>query len=186
MNEDELNAIEARATAATPGPWKASPNYLIGGWWVQDNATRERESSVADFSTEEDAVFIAAARIDVPALILEVRRLRADNAELLEANEGVLQAEMEARQLYLRDNAEVQRLQFILKALRDGHEWECDYLNKRGECDCAIRYIIKIPSPVFTDAEVEQIREGWIKFAARLPNTTEHIEGTYDTPENKQ
>ena len=54
MNLDE---IEARANAATPGPW--------------------REGS-SDLYSVRNAAFIAAARTDVPALIARVRELEAE------------------------------------------------------------------------------------------------------------
>ena len=70
MTNDELNAIEARANAATPGEWDASVAYdetvhaVVGGF--SSGAT----------PTNEDAKFVVNARQDVPALIAEVRRLR--------------------------------------------------------------------------------------------------------------
>ncbi len=52
-----LDEIERRANAATPGPWKegASDVYIV-----------------------RNAAFIAAARTDVPALIARVRELEAE------------------------------------------------------------------------------------------------------------
>jgi predicted dithiol-disulfide oxidoreductase (DUF899 family) len=83
MNEQELQAIEARCNAATPGPWgeeKDDRSYIviaphpelgscncciaeIDGWFSDDS--------------KRDCAFIAAARADVPALLAEVRALRA-------------------------------------------------------------------------------------------------------------
>jgi hypothetical protein len=83
----DLEAVEARAAAATPPPWR-----LDGPWWWEDESCTSlltdgehrravciqppetharREQSRLDFE------FIAAARTDVPALIAEVRSLRA-------------------------------------------------------------------------------------------------------------
>ena len=59
----------AICNAATDGPWKDSENYLIGGWWVQDNVAKEHEGSIADCCRKEDAAFIAAARTVCPALL---------------------------------------------------------------------------------------------------------------------
>jgi hypothetical protein len=53
----DLDAIEARANAATPGPWKEGSN---------------------DVYSVRNAAFIAAARTDVPALIARVRELEAE------------------------------------------------------------------------------------------------------------
>lgn len=77
MTDDELNAIEQRANAATPGPWvdtdprhirHAEPNIYAGDYEVAD---------VYDNNGCDDSSFIAHARQDIPALIAEIRRLRA-------------------------------------------------------------------------------------------------------------
>lgn len=59
LTEQQLTDIETRANAATPGPWL--------------------QSDFADFAEikSPDGAFIAHAREDVPALLTEVRRLRA-------------------------------------------------------------------------------------------------------------
>jgi hypothetical protein len=87
MTEDDLKAIEARANAATPGPWAivydGSSDWSIGpqpdpqglsvaGVW---------KSGWSD-GNPPDAEFIASARTDVPLLVAEVRRLSAENAEM--------------------------------------------------------------------------------------------------------
>lgn len=60
MTDEELKAIEARANAATPGPWMKGVTYDHG----------------------RNAEFIAASRTDVPALAAEVRRLKEENASM--------------------------------------------------------------------------------------------------------
>ena len=79
MTEQELTAIEGRANAATLGPWEGKEN--IGMVSKHDACDTVFETGCGcctenDLSAE-DAAFIAAARVDVPALIAEVRRLRA-------------------------------------------------------------------------------------------------------------
>jgi hypothetical protein len=73
-----IDAIEARANAATPGPWWAEEHrHTITGdaeWVVW---MREDKMSDNTILGEEDAEFIAHAREDVPKLIAEVRRLQA-------------------------------------------------------------------------------------------------------------
>ena len=66
---DALAEIKARTAAASPGPWRAGPNHLIGGWWVQNEDSRQREGALADFVSKADAEFIAHARTDVPVLV---------------------------------------------------------------------------------------------------------------------
>jgi hypothetical protein len=99
MDDKQLNEIEARANAATSGPW------FEGDVWVFTDPIYEddnRLSNVLGMSYTDperagaehqrglrNARFIAHAREDVPALLAEVRRLTgelnaaiADNREL--------------------------------------------------------------------------------------------------------
>ena len=81
MDEAKLQEIEARANAATPGPWGADcaegmRSVLSGGGlralvvpWVS-----------GALLSQGDSAFIAAARTDVPALVAEARQLRAELA----------------------------------------------------------------------------------------------------------
>lgn len=95
MTKEELDAIEARANAATPGPWVAkpvdyAPDRYAGIETVYkraphyDEEPEEYRGAIGIVETDggnyppqgPDAVFIAAARSDVPALVAEVKRLR--------------------------------------------------------------------------------------------------------------
>ncbi len=78
----DLEAVRARAEAATGGPWRAWDRGV--GWHItvgdeSDEFGRpERllpEGDRTDIALEADAEFIAAARTDVPALVREVERL---------------------------------------------------------------------------------------------------------------
>jgi len=75
----DLNALKARLAGATAGPWYMQPNDLIGGWCVRtvDTPPSEGPGEVASFIREEDAVFMAHARVDLPALVAEIEQLRA-------------------------------------------------------------------------------------------------------------
>ena len=100
--DDWLAAAEARALAATPGPWHVrylddeQAMNLVAVSTVPDTGLDERwpefdhgqvvattlvqhprYADVADQRWDENAAFIAHAREDIPALIAEVRRLRA-------------------------------------------------------------------------------------------------------------
>lgn len=68
ITDAELDAIEARADAATPGPWEPSKN--------------EPGDVVVWGPREDDALFIACARYDVPALVRALRAARKRIAEL--------------------------------------------------------------------------------------------------------
>jgi hypothetical protein len=117
----DLDAIEAREKAATPGPYltewdscDCGDGYGCShGSWVQAlrlpiaHTEREGEPKPWDFSysevsefTPETVMFFAAARDDVPALVGEVRKLRAALDQLVDAAEDVLaeaeQAETDA------------------------------------------------------------------------------------------
>ena len=78
MTDAELQQIEDRASAAHPGPWMAD-----------EDEVENREGETVFYSAEwavggvEAATFAAAAREDVPNLIAEVRRLRAERAKML-------------------------------------------------------------------------------------------------------
>lgn len=67
----DLDAIKARAGAATEGPWL---NY--GGENYAIISAPEIDELAHVGSTNNDAEFIAHARTDVPALLAEVERLR--------------------------------------------------------------------------------------------------------------
>ncbi|MGW9638871.1 hypothetical protein ACWHAU_06890 [Streptomyces albidoflavus] len=82
LNPEYLAEIAARAEAATAGPWCTDGAELYQGdeyawdaFWVGETCRADE----ADGGTA-DAAFIAAARTDVPALLAEVERLRAELA----------------------------------------------------------------------------------------------------------
>lgn len=90
----DLDAIQARADAATPGPWTveegAGAEGLRDGWWEYERRACNVETDLEFVTTDgdgmgassrADAEFIAHARTDVPALIAEVRRLRDELAQ---------------------------------------------------------------------------------------------------------
>ena len=87
MTPEDLDAIEKRITAATPGPWTAS-HRNVGMTADQDESIGlgleigwPREAwTRGQFARGADATFIAHSRTDIPALLAEVRRLTAENA----------------------------------------------------------------------------------------------------------
>ena len=87
----DLDAIEARAEAATPGPWRNEPDTGAGRVWVQRGYFRDEADCEPLFSLRgkeayeqrsADADFIARARTDIPALVAELRAARADITEM--------------------------------------------------------------------------------------------------------
>src|SRR5699024_6168576 len=82
MTELDLDAIQARANAATDGPWE---RYGDGSHEVYCAATFEDtayEPPDVTYGSDRpaDAEFIAHARQDIPMLVAEVERLRAKSA----------------------------------------------------------------------------------------------------------
>ena len=96
MTEQELEAISARAAAATPGPWRME--YVDGAndrphVWVT-TTDDDAEFSIGQVhyvthQTQHDGVFIAAARADVPALIAALREANAKIHTLLQLRPNV-------------------------------------------------------------------------------------------------
>ena len=79
IDETELARLEALAVKATPCPW-FEMNH--GAFPMVYGPNCERVCRAVD--NAEDSVYIAAACNNVPALIAEVRRLRAENISLRE------------------------------------------------------------------------------------------------------
>lgn len=112
MTDGELARLQELADAATAGPWTAAAT-------VDEYGQRLHTVDVLPLTTFgeielNDAAFIAASREAVPALIAEVRRLRAEVAENDELRPIVKSAITElVRQLH----AENERLRDLLREL---------------------------------------------------------------------
>lgn len=82
MTEEELKIIEARVAAAGPSPWMKNGKTAHG--WRIDDCDPEKVgmamimNPVAIVPGDANAEFIAEARYDVPVLIAEIRRLKAE------------------------------------------------------------------------------------------------------------
>lgn len=94
----DLDAIRARTAAASPGPWQPDVKLVRRGGrggvhsveqlWVDSPGRCVCNVGLAEYAAvEHDAVFIAHAREDVPALIAEVERLREREKNLTGAYE---------------------------------------------------------------------------------------------------
>ena len=74
---NRLNEIEARANAATEGPWETEHHYnRLTGEHVVSEIPRVAEcmgNGDGGLDYKEDAEFIAHARTDVPALVAALR-----------------------------------------------------------------------------------------------------------------
>jgi hypothetical protein len=79
MTNEELDAIERRANAASDGPW-TPPTERERGPGCDDRAcvVDHEGCAVWPWHRREDMQFAYAARTDVPALIARVRELEAE------------------------------------------------------------------------------------------------------------
>lgn len=75
LPDEDLAAIEQRAAAATPGPWKS---YIEGREPMSgsDFIMTGGEDIYLTGATVADQDFIAHARQDIPRLIAEIERLK--------------------------------------------------------------------------------------------------------------
>lgn len=72
----DVDAIEARYEATTPGAWDYITQGIVG---LRSQSSEDAVSHplFQAYKSEEDGVFVAHAHQDVPALIGEVERLTA-------------------------------------------------------------------------------------------------------------
>jgi hypothetical protein len=84
LTPEALDTIEARTNAATEGPWRSVCDGVSDYHWIK-GGNLYRDGITVDI--HEDAEFIAHAREDIPALVVELRRLRTENEELRIENE---------------------------------------------------------------------------------------------------
>jgi hypothetical protein len=167
----DLDAIEARTKAATPGPWKPDVCYVVG----QVPEGRPGGEVIAHFGpTRADlryavpsmanVEFAAAAREDVPMLLAEVRRLL----------EVVQQAEKEAETAFRRAEQNYQRavqLERQAAAMREAlmsveHFWTCDDAQHcadnidRDDVLCEVRSALAPDAGRALLAELAALRDG--------------------------
>ena len=91
LTEERLVEIRGREKAATQGPWRAKSEALeadeCGNVTAAMTYVSTNDKGICilygrghdDANTQGDAAFIAHARQDIPALLDEVERLRAEN-----------------------------------------------------------------------------------------------------------
>ena len=90
MTPEELSAIEQRAAAASAGPWGWDDDCTIeaaGGGAVCHVAEHKSHHTFArtgEWYSSADARFIAAARADIPNLLVYIRELEQLVAALRE------------------------------------------------------------------------------------------------------
>lgn len=88
MTQERLNAIQTRVDSATSGPWGCygdGAHEVFDAGEYSDGDPGEVVAAVIDKLS--DAVFIAEAREDIPALLAEVHRLRDELAKVREVTD---------------------------------------------------------------------------------------------------
>lgn len=77
MTDEELEAIRARAEAATPGPWFVCSEHETEIQRNEIGCGFQNGGLIADCCIQaDDGRFIAHAREDIPALLAEIERIR--------------------------------------------------------------------------------------------------------------
>lgn len=160
----DLDAIRARAQAATPGPWWPWDRGV--GWQIAigdglDEWDRPKrllpEGQRTDIALREDAEFIAAARQDIPALLAEVERLRAEVTETTQYHQQMYaEAVRQVEQLH----ESIDRAHDALTSIDDGDD-DCTTLESTVE-----RVVRRFRATA--DAEVQAIAEADAAHAALL------------------
>ena len=85
---NEIQEIEARLAAATPGPWSRS-GHDVGQVVYGPGGQPDLIGPISTNSDIEDAEFIAHAPVDIRALIDEVKRLEAWKREAVTVMDGL-------------------------------------------------------------------------------------------------
>jgi hypothetical protein len=86
LAQEQLEAIRQRAENATPSPWKWSGDKFgdIVVYSPERRGFHNNGGEIAelDFGSQSDAIFIAHARTDIPALLDHIAELEAELAYL--------------------------------------------------------------------------------------------------------
>jgi putative Ca2+/H+ antiporter (TMEM165/GDT1 family) len=83
MPEQQLAAIIVREANATKGPWHVVIDAEgLTRWVSAEDGTLDINFGYVGNRTENDALFVAYARTDVPALLADITRLRTELAEV--------------------------------------------------------------------------------------------------------
>lgn len=119
MTPEELEAIEARAAAATPGPWRQA---RYGGVETADGNTLIFQAHDLAQFVEADEIFTAHARTDIPVLIAEIRRLR-DNFGTEEARASWIRERLQdAEKRTETAETKIRKLEDEMRLLRDDRD----------------------------------------------------------------
>ncbi|MGE7940648.1 hypothetical protein ACQKNB_01035 [Lysinibacillus xylanilyticus] len=114
MDQKQFDAIKERVAKATPGPWLFSNRGNV----VLNNNYEITEG----FANKLDGLFIANARKDVPALVAEVDRLKAEKEQWFK-RESILQKEIERLQaIEIESDSKLCERKKVIKRLHEALE----------------------------------------------------------------
>jgi len=148
VSDVDLDLIEARAAAATPGPWfpKNDSEYSYGVTYREDPTKQVLESGerlIADcaFSDEEhnNYIFIAHARTDVSALINRVRELEAALDRAAELLGGAMERAVDAEATIERAKKQTARRRVTIS----GDAWHDGWNTAMAQIDAALAHEAK-------------------------------------------
>ena len=81
LTDEDLDAISRRVAAAQPGPWQSfieGRDHTSGSSFIRTGGRGGRGEDIElRGATSADQDFMAAARQDVPALLADIRALKA-------------------------------------------------------------------------------------------------------------
>ena len=125
-------AIQARADAATPGPWEAVDTDQHWSLHMQDfpmqilKAPKQGTPYAEYWPNTADAAFIVAARTDVPALLAEVKLLATITGQQHAEIDRIRGERIEARALVAELQQQLAAYQAAITAVRalDKHAGE--------------------------------------------------------------
>lgn len=148
MDDARLDAIQARADSATKGPWEQGTGYFQNVYVRVAGEGPCGGLLITTCQESHDAIFIAHAREDVPALVAEVRRLRAYADELHEERYLLRESEARLDADVRRLREENARLGIALNGRQDAHR------RAANECDRLRQALHEIAVPVERDVDL--------------------------------
>lgn len=115
LTQEQLDEIAARAEAATAGPWRNAEECGV-------MSAAEEELQIAGGMHDEDRIFIAHARTDIPSLLAHIREVewerdeaRAELSTLRETLARVKERRDEACEEVAQLKAQLETCDYILK-----------------------------------------------------------------------
>ncbi|WP_319052627.1 hypothetical protein [Streptomyces europaeiscabiei] len=138
LGAERLAEIEARADAATAGPWCTDAweiyqgtEYVPGiSFWIGETCRGTSELG----QDRADAAFVAAARSDVPALVAEVRRQAARIAELEAERHSTNEALSDAAERMRADRDRLAELEKREAAVAEFAAMRAEYITAIRNC----------------------------------------------------